>query len=334
MTTLTFAASEGIRTLWAHPLRTFLTLLGVVIGVASVILLVSIGEGVKRYVRETLADLGTNIVLVVPGKVETSGGPPIFGSSSTRKLREEDADALAAKVRTLRHVCPLLFGTGTVRFGNRKRDVPVIGTTHDFAEARNLPVGRGKFLPSRFDPSEQRVCVLGDTVRRELFGEKSPLGEVVTIGGMKFRVIGILRPKGVSLGLDLDDIAFIPVRAAKTLYGTDALFEILITTYAADQIPAAEAEIKAVLLRQHGREDFTVTNQTAMLSAFGSILDVLTWALAGIAAISLAVGGIGIMNILLVSVGERTREIGVRKALGARPREILFQFLLEGLATT
>jgi len=319
-------AMDSLRT---NRLRSALTMLGVIIGVAAVILLVSLGEGTKNYVEEQFAGLGSNILIITPGKVETKGGPPLVGSTQ-HKLTLDDSRVLEKKGYLFSGVAPVVFGTAEVRYRSRSRNVSVLGVNPAFSEVRNLHVEIGSFIGEADVDARRRVCVIGRTVKRELFGNANALGQTVKVAGTLFRVVGIMERKGISLGIDIDDIVFLPVRTAQEIFDLDSLFEILVSVRNKNDIESGKELATSLLKRAHNRhEDFTVTNQAAMLSSLYTILDTLTYVLAGIAAISLLVGGIGIMNIMLVTVKERTNEIGIRKAVGARERDILLQFLLE-----
>jgi putative ABC transport system permease protein len=325
-------ARVALESLKANRLRSVLTMLGVIIGVAAVILLVSLGEGTKNYVEEQFAGLGSNILIVTPGKIETRGGPPVIGAAK-HKLTLSDSRILEKKGYLFGGVAPVVFGTAEVRHGSRSRNVPVLGVTPSFSPVRNLHVEIGSFVTESDVEAKRRVCILGRTVKRELFGNANALGQILKVSGGRFRVVGIMQRKGVSLGIDLDDIVFVPVRTAQDLFDTDALLEIILSVRNKNDIESAKELAKSLLFKNHNRhEDFTITNQAAMLSSLYTILDTLTYVLGGIATISLLVGGIGIMNIMLVTVKERTNEIGIRKAVGARDRDILVQFLLESTA--
>ncbi|HEY3491037.1 MAG TPA: ABC transporter permease [Candidatus Deferrimicrobiaceae bacterium] len=322
-------AFEALR---ANRLRAALTMLGVVIGVAAVVLLVSLGTGTKNYVERQFAGLGSNILIITPGKIETRGGPPIVGPAR-HKLTMSDAKILEKKGYLFGGVAPVVFGSAEVRQSGRTRNVSVLGVTPEFSAVRNLHVEIGSFVTGADVDAKRRVCVIGRTVRKELFGNANALGQVVKLNGARYRVVGIMESKGVSLGIDIDDIVFIPVRAAQDLFDLDSLFEIIVSVRNMNDIDSGKSLATALLFHAHNRhEDFTVTDQRAILSSLFTILDTLTYVLGGIAGISLLVGGIGIMNIMLVTVKERTNEIGIRKAVGARNRDILLQFLFEATA--
>jgi putative ABC transport system permease protein len=325
------AVRVALDALRANKFRSALTMLGVVIGVASIILLVSIGEGAKAYITKQFMELGTNILVVLPGKQKASGGP-MTGLSTTYPLTYDDMVAARRRNVAIKEAAPLIIGTGPVKYRNRKRSTTVIGSTYEMQDVRNLHVEVGSFIPRRAGDAKprERVAVLGRTVKQELFGEKNPLGQYIRINEARFRVIGIMERRGRSLGFDIDDLVFIPLGAAEKLFNTESLFELLVTVRTASLIPQAMRDLERELRhRHHDTVDFTVIDQAEMVETFGTVLNTLTYVLAGIAAISLVVGGIGIMNIMLISVSERTREIGIRKAIGAKRRDILEQFLTE-----
>jgi putative ABC transport system permease protein len=324
------AIRTALETLRSNKFRAALTMLGVVIGVASIILLVSMGEGAKAYVTKQFLDLGTNVIIVLPGKQKASGGP-MTGLSTQYKLTFEDMVAVGRRSAAIERVAPLIIGTSPVKYKNRNRPTSIVGTTWDFQDIRNLHVEVGSFIPERgAQKPRERICVLGRRVKEDLFGATNPLGQFVRIQEARFRVVGIMERKGRSLGFDIDDLVYIPIGAAEKVFNTDRLFEFLAKARSQTAIPQAEREIGRVLRRRHHNiEDFTVINQGQMVEVLGSVLTTLTYVLAGIAGISLLVGGIGIMNIMLVSVKERTREVGLRKAIGAKRRDILTQFLAE-----
>ena len=322
----------AIEAILSNKMRSGLTMLGVIIGVLAVILLVSIGEGARVYITKELTGLGTNLLIITPGKTTTSGGfhPPSAGT--VRKLTYDDALALRRRAWLLTDAVPIVLGTGRIKFRNLGRDTMVIGTTPEFQRVRNLFIGIGSYVSQSDVDTKAKVVVLGTKVKEELFGDQNALGQVVMLSDARYRVVGVMQKKGTSLGWDVDDVIFIPVTSGQDLFGTDSLFEILASTPRVEDVERAIAQIKDILIKRHAhKEDFSIQTQGAMLSTMDTILGVLTAVLGGIAGISLLVGGIGIMNIMLVSVRERTREIGIRKAIGARNSDIMAQFLIEAI---
>ncbi len=322
----------ALEAILSNKVRSGLTMLGVIIGVLAVILLVSIGEGARLYITKELTGLGTNLLIITPGKTTTSGGfhPPSAGT--VRKLTYDDSLALRRRAWLLTDAVPIVLGTGRIKYRNLGRDTMVIGTTPEFQRVRNLFVGVGSFVSQADVDSKAKVVVLGTKVKEELFGDRNALGQVVMLSDARYRIVGVMQKKGTSLGWDVDDVLFIPVTSGQELFDTDTLFEILASTPRAEDVDRAISQIKDILIRRHAhKEDFTIQTQGAMLSTMNTILGVLTAVLGGIAGISLLVGGIGIMNIMLVSVRERTREIGIRKALGARNRDVMAQFMIEAM---
>ena len=317
------------RALKGHHLRSSLSLLGVAIGVASVLLLTSLGEGARRYVTGEFAALGSNLLIVTRGKTETTGIAGLI-SGAPHDLTLEDAEVLARRVRAVRRAAPFSFGSAPAQAGDRQREVDVIGTTAEFLPVRRLEVRRGRYLPPGDADRGARICVLGPKVARELFGAQNPLGQVLRVGEERFRVIGILSPRGASLGIDLDDTVHVPVIRAMKMFNQTSLFRILAEVRSHEEIPRAKAAVTELLASRHGdKEDFTILTQDSVLSTFQDILGLLTMALSGIAGISLTVAGIGIMNVMLVSVSERTREIGLLKAVGVSSGQIVAVFLVE-----
>ena len=324
LTDLLRFAGGGLR---GHRLRTFLSLLGVSIGVASVILLTSLGEGARLYIAGEFASLGSNLLIFVPGKTETAGLAPLV-STAPHDLTLEDARALSLRVPALRRVAPLVVGTAPVRSGERSREVTVVGTTREMLEIRHFKMSIGRFLPA--DQPDAAVCVIGARVQRELFPDENPLGKLVRIGEWRFRVIGVIAPRGMSIGMDLDEVVEIPVHTGLRLFNRSSLFRILAEVGSHDEIDRARSRVIEVLKERHaGEEDVTVLTQDAVLSTFDQILGALTAALVGIAAISLGVAGLGIMNVMLVSVSERTAEIGLLKAVGVTQAQVVAVFLVE-----
>jgi len=313
--------------LQGHRLRTLLSLLGVGIGVASVILLTSLGEGARRYITGEFTSLGTNLLIIIPGKTETVGLAPLV-STAPHDLTRQDAEALRLRIPAIRRVAPVVIGTAAASSGDRRREATVVGTTREMLHLRHLRVASGRYLPP--DQPDAPVCVLGARIQRELFPGQNPLGEWVRIGGWRFRVIGVIAPRGTSIGMDLDEVVAIPVDTALRLFNRHSLFRILAEVDSYEQInPASRAAVAVLKERHAGQEDVTVLTQDSVLGSFDLIFKALTAALAGIAAISLGVAGIGIMNVMLVSVSERTSEIGLLKAVGVTPAQIVAVFLVE-----
>lgn len=322
----------GIEALFINKIRTILTLLGIIIGVLSIILLVSIGQGAKEYVFGELSELGSNLLLITPGKRETTGGTPIV-TDTIHKLTYEDAKAIKRRVAVIDDIAPVVLGSGKVKYRNRSRDTLVVGVTSEFQTVRNLHVEIGSFMSTSDVEGRRKVCTIGRTVKKELFGESNPLGRMLKIIDTRFRVIGIMEKKGRSLGFDIDDLVWIPIQTAIEIFNTDQLTELWVNANSGKEIEEAKNQVTKILTKRHNNnEDFTVTTQEALLASASGIMGILTWALGAIAGISLIVGGIGIMNIMLVSVTERTREIGIRKAVGAKRKDILLQFLTESVS--
>ena len=326
---------DAIENIFSNPLRAFLTMLGVIIGVFSVVTLVSIGEGAKKYVTDQFAGLGTNVLIITPGASQTSGGPPMI-TNGTRPLTFEDSQVVGRSCPAVEYVAPVVLATSSIKHENKLRDQSmVVGTTYEHQMVRNIYAEFGSFIPPSMSQGSKRVCAVGRNVIKDLFPTGvNPLGKYIRIGGSRFRVIGIMERKGYNLGFDIDGIVWIPLQAAMELFDQDELFEMLVRARPG-QTDEARKQVSRLLKSRHDNyEDFTVTSQAQMIESFASILNVLTYALAGIAAISLLVGGIGIMNIMLVTVGEKTREIGIRKAVGASRGDILLQFLVESLTVS
>jgi len=322
-------SSLAIESLRLHRLRTGLSFLAVAIGAVAVLLLTSLGNAAKRYVVDQFAAMGANIVAILPGHTETSGMGTALGA--TRNLTLEDAEAIRRASPAALRVAPTSLGSAPIEFEQRHRDVFVMGVTTEFAEIRRVTMASGQFLPAGDPNRGELVVVLGTKLKEELFSGESALGQNVRIANARLRVIGVMEPKGQSLGFDFDDMAFVPVATGMRLFNQSSLFRVIVQARDEASIPAAVNQAKAILRDRHRDEDFTVITQDAMLQSFRSIINALTLALAAIAAISLAVAGIGIMNVMLVSVSERVAEVGLLKALGADGRQIASLFLAEAL---
>jgi putative ABC transport system permease protein len=309
--------------------RTLLMLLAMAIGVASVVLLTSLGEGARLYVTQQFSSLGSNLLIVLPGRNETTGAaaPPALGA--TRDLTLDDARAVM-KLHYVKRLAPLVVGSAPVSWQNLEREVTILGSTAELYPVRHLKLGSGRFLPDMDMAHAAPVCVLGANVSRELFGTHNPLGQWVRVNQYRCRVLGILASQGMSMGTDLDDVLIMPVASAMALFNTESLFRLIIEASDPDVLQPAQAAIKSILRERHeGEDDVTVISQDALLATFNRILGTLTFTLGGIAAVSLIVAGIMIMNVMLVAVSQRTAEIGLLKALGAAPRQILLLFLVE-----
>jgi putative ABC transport system permease protein len=323
-------AAFAYASLAGHRLRTALSMVGIGIGVAAVILLTSIGEGARRYILDQFTQFGTNILAINPGKQETLGLPGVLGGT-TKKLTLDDAEALARLPGVVR-AAPFVVGSARVEWGNRGRAVNVYGATSAMPEVLKFGVRQGRFLPEGDPRRGSPIAVLGPTLKRELFGEADALGEFVRIGGRRFRVVGVMEPKGQILGFDIDDTAYIPVATALSLFNLDELFEVDLLFAHAQLEDQVAASARALLTDRHGKEDFTLTTQSQMLEVFGNVMDVVTAGVGAIAGISLLVGAIGILTVMWIAVGERTSEIGLLKAVGATARQILLVFLTESAA--
>lgn len=314
-----------------HRVRTALLLLAVGAGVASVILLTSLGEGARRYIDSEFSSLGNRLLIILPGKKETTGGsPPIYGANP-RDLTLEDAYALE-HLRGVAAVAPIIAGTSVVSYRALSREVIIIGTTKTYFQVRNLEVRQGRNFPARVRDEAMPVCILGAKVRRELFGSRQAIGQWLHIGDRRFRVIGVLAERGESLGLDFRDMIMVPVRSAEQLFNSPGLFRVIIEQNSLSESNKIQAAIEALIKTRHeGEDDITIISQDAMLSAFNDILKTMTLVIGAIAAISLLVAGILVMNISLISVSQRREEIGLLKAVGASAAQVRNLFLGESL---
>jgi putative ABC transport system permease protein len=324
------AVGFALRALGGQRLRTALVLLAMAIGVAAVVVLTALGDGARRYVVNEFSALGSHLLIVLPGKTETAGmGAALMASQTPRDLTLDDAQALQRHSQ-IRHVAPVAVGTAAVSRRQRERDVTILGTSNAMQDIRHLKLAQGRFLPVGELDEARPVCVIGGKIREELFGVDKALGQWLRIGDRRFRVVGILASSGRSLGMDPEDSVIIPVASAQSLFNTSSLFRILVEAKNREVLEQVKTYVVRTLRERHqGIEDVTVVSQDAVLKTFDRILQALTLTLGGIAAISLAVAGILIMNIMLISITQRRAEVGLLKALGAASGQILRLFLTE-----
>ena len=322
--------SMAWRAIVAQRGRSVLTLLGIAVGIAAVILLTSIGEGLHRFLLAEFSQIGTNVVSLSPGRTTTGGTNPGF-PSSVRPLTLDDVAALARRLPHLTGVTPGVTGNAEMQAGGRLRRALVYGTSAALVPAFHLTVAAGQFLPAEEAEHARQFVVLGATLRRELFGADSPLGQRIRIGSQQFRVVGVLAPRGQFLGVDLDDVAYIPAARALEIFNRPGLMEIHLTYDARTTPEAVVAQARAVMTARHGREDYSVVTQADMLGALSNILNIVTMAVGALGGISLLVGGVGIVTIMTIAVTERTAEIGLLISLGARRRTVMALFLGEAV---
>ncbi len=312
-----------------HPGRSLLSALGIAVGVTAVILLTALGEGLHQFVLAEFTQFGTNLISISPGKTKTHGGSVgMFGS--VRPLSLQDAQALR-RVPQVIASNPSVQGNAEIEGQGRSRRVTLYGVGPDFSRVFGMRVAAGSFLPPDAVDSPRAYAVLGAKVRNELFGSDSPLGKRIRVGGQRYRVIGVMAAKGQVLGFDLDDTVYIPAARALELFNREGLMEIQVAHEAGADADAVAVSLKRVLMARHGSEDFTVTPQKQQLAVLDSILAVLTFAVAALGSISLLVGGVGILTLMTITVAERTGEIGLLNALGARRGQIMALFLAEAI---
>jgi putative ABC transport system permease protein len=332
----------AIRALRTNKMRSFLTMLGIIIGIAAVIAMVAIGSGASKIVSEQIASIGSNILLVLPGST-TSGGLRM-GAGSTQTLTYEDALAIQKESPAVSYAAPTVREAAQVVYGNMNWSTGVMGITPEYLAVRDWPIVEGRNITQSDVEGATKVCLIGQTVAENLFGAEDPVGKIIRIKNVPFTVVGLLDRKGQSpQGTDQDDIIYVPLRTAqRKLFGSqfpDTVRAILVQAKSEQELSAAEEEVTDLLNQRHrigpGREsDFTVRNLSEILSVAEQSSKAMSLLLGAVASISLIVGGIGIMNIMLVSVTERTREIGIRMAIGATERDILLQFLTEAVLLT
>jgi len=326
----------ALRAIMRNKLRSLLTVLGVVIGVCAVITMVNIGSGAQVAIEKAISGLGTNMIIIFPGSMTKGGMRTGFGTVTS--LVDSDAQAISDECPAVQLVSPVVNTAAQVVFQNQNWGTSIMGTNPDFQRIKNWPLARGEFFTMQDVKAASKVCVLGKTVAEKLFGIQNPVGQIIRVKRIPFRVIGLLTEKGqTTFGQDQDDTVVVPYTTAqKRLMGITYLSMIMASAVSNERIPDAQEQIGTLLRQRHNipkgdDDDFTVRNLADLTSTFNMITGILTLLLGSIASISLVVGGIGIMNIMLVSVTERTREIGIRMSVGAKPADILLQFLLEAI---
>ncbi len=326
----------AVESILKNKMRSLLTTLGIIIGVGAVMLMVAIGQGAKSQIRASIDNLGTNLIVITPGS--SGQGGVSRGAGSFNRLTVQDASAIEREALTVSAVSPVIFEPTQAIGGDGNWRTIVMGVSTDYFVIRDWDVSAGRLFDSDDQRTMRRVAVIGATVARSLFPDQDPVGQELRLRDVPFQVIGVLQPKGQNAnGNDQDDVILAPYTTVQTrLAGHQFIAQILVSTSLPSEIPAAEQDIRGIMREQHklatyDDDDFTIRNQTDIMQAASSTTDVMTLLLAAIASISLLVGGIGIMNIMLVSVTERTREIGIRMAVGARGSDVLTQFLVESI---
>lgn len=326
-------AFEALR---ANKTRSGLTMLGIIIGVTSVILLISIGTGLKTYITEQLEGLGGDALFVMPGEIEIApgggggGGVPGAGVAAS-KFTFNHINQLKREAKTIKAIMAYTENNGTMRYKGKTHITQVAGVGPDYQEVRNQKVVIGSFFTLSQYNTAKKVVVLGQTVAEELFGQEDPVGKKLSISNQRYAVLGVLEEKGGFGSIDMDNQVFIPATTAMRQFDMEYIQSLWVQSQNSETVAQTKEEIETILLKTLEDDEFSVLDTKSILAVISSVLSVLTAALGGIAAISLIVGGIGIMNIMLVSVTERTREIGLRKAVGATPKNILTQFLIEAI---
>lgn len=322
-------ARSAISTILANRLRSALTILGIVIGVTSVILLVSLVSGLNTFITSQIQGLGSNLLFVTPGRIGGSRSP---GGIQANRLVLQDATNLKNGLTGLAQVSPVVQRTTTLKFANKTDyGVAIFGVEANYPKLINIQITSGRFFNSSEAAGGKKVAVIGATVKNNLFGEGLGLNQLVTVAGLKYQVVGVAASRGSTFGIDQDNTIIIPLPAAQRQFGLDRLNTIYISANDPTAVKEVQSKATTVLKKRLSEDEFSILTQEQTLSTISQITGVLTAALGGIAAISLVVGGIGIMNIMLVSVTERTREIGLRKALGATGSDIRNQFLIESI---
>jgi len=332
---------ETYSALLSNKVRTSLTMLGIIIGIASVIVMVAIGQGAQTSIQSSIQSIGSNLIQVRPGTQSGPGEQVSQGRGSAKTLTQDDSDAIAEKIDSVKAVAPDLSSRYQVTAKGTNTNTSVVGTTEAYLSVRNLEIDSGNFITDQNDKSLSKVAVLGPTTRDDLFGENaSAVGQTIRINGMQFKVIGVTKAKGGSGFGSQDDMIFIPLSSAqKFLAGDEYLSTISVQVVDSDSMTTVQTDVTNLLLERHkisnsDDADFSIMNQNDIVQTASSVTSIFTILLASVAGISLVVGGIGIMNMMLTTVTERTREIGLRKAIGAKNKDINKQFLIEAIALT
>lgn len=321
--------SLSLQSLFANKLRSILTTLGIIIGVFAIILLVSLGSGLQSYITNQISGLGSNLIFVVPGRV---GGARTPGGVVSNKLLTSDANLLSSKLKGQAEVAPVMQKSATIKYKNKSdKSVSVLGTTFNYVKIVDIKLEKGTFFTLAQQRSGEKVVLVGQSVISTLFGMENPIGKSISIGNNKYTIIGTLGKRGALFGIDQDNSVVVPITVVKQQFGLTNVNAIDISAKKASFIPLIKQEVSQSLLKRLTEDDFTIQTQESALSTITNVTNVLNLALGGIAGISLLVGGIGVANIMLVSVTERTKEIGLRKALGAKRKDILKQFLFEAV---
>ena len=320
-------------TLVRYPLRTLMLLIATSIGVMAVILLTAVGEGARDYITGEFRDMGTNLLIVIPGKNETSGGgsPVDLAGVAPRDLTVEDAISLR-QIEAIKNIAPIVIGETPAQFNGLERSVPIIGTTPSFLAVRKWEMATGQFLPGVTLDRSPPVCVIGKEVESELFGKNKAIGQWLRVGDRRCRVTGIIGTEGRAVGIDAQKVVVMPVSLATALFNRPSLFRIGIEARNTWEMEQIKKDIIRIIKRRHqGKEDITVIRQDSVMKSFDNIFNVLTMALGSIASISLFVAGILIMNVMLVAVSQRQAEIGLLKAIGAKNKQINHLFITEAI---
>jgi len=308
-----------------------MTYAAIAIGVGSVLVLTALGEGARTWITDRFSSLGSNLLVAMPGRTETHGAAPMT-AMSTRDLTLQDMEAVRRRMPGVRLAVPVVIGEATVTWERRGRQATVVGTTQDYLKIRDIPMERGTGLPEGDAERQVAVCIIGKTIGREIFGEANPLGERLRIGDGTYRVLGVIASRGQSQMANLDEMILVPVASGMKMFNQTGLFRIIIQIGATADLARAQKNLEAVLQDRHdGELDFTVLAPGAIVATLTDIIGLITMALAAIAGVSLAVAGIGVMNVMVVSVAERRAEIGLMKAVGASNRQVLLLFLAEAV---